>query len=252
MNRRWIVLARAPSRRPRLSGGQRHRRLVVHLKGERERRVAGQPQPAHRAVAAQRAGGADGVVVEAPGHRHPAYGGGQFVGGLGAAGRLADRVDLRGVAEDGAQGLAQLTLGHLAGLLIGLPGGVRGLVQHDGGGGVQHPRGGEFLGDRGAAQELGVEGRPGGVDAGVQPVEAAGGPAQVDTDGEQRHRDPDQCGGHGRQGYAAGNGRGDAPGREPSGGPPPRRRQGRVSRGRSPGGRGGPRVRRWRPRRRRR
>ena len=47
------------------------RRLVVHLEGQRERRVPGQPEPADLAVAAQRPGRAHGVVVEAAGHRAP-------------------------------------------------------------------------------------------------------------------------------------------------------------------------------------
>ena len=98
MGSRWIVLARLgprSSRRPAPVARARgaavpvrprrpvsapvrsvsgRRRLVVHLEGQRERRVAGQPEPAHHAVPAQRAGGAHRVVVEAPGHRHPAHG----------------------------------------------------------------------------------------------------------------------------------------------------------------------------------
>ncbi len=58
------------------------RRLVVHLEGHRERGVSGQPEPAHLAVQAQRAGGAHGVVVEAAGHRDAAHGLGELEGGL--------------------------------------------------------------------------------------------------------------------------------------------------------------------------
>ena len=150
-------------------------------------RVAGQPEPADLAVAAQRPGRAYGVVVEAAGHRDPAHRlrrvrrrpssppGASRTASTCAASR-----------EHGPQRLAQLALGDLPVFLLGLPGGVRGLVEHDRGGRVEHAGGGQLLGDGGAAEQLGVERGAGGVDPGVQPVEAAGGPAQIEADGDER------------------------------------------------------------------
>ena len=95
-------------------------------------------------------------------------------------------------AEDGPQGLAELALGDLPLLLLGLPGGVRGLVQDDRGRGVEDPGGGQLLGDRGTAQQLRVQCGAGGVDAGVQPVESSRRPAQVEADRDEDGEGPDR------------------------------------------------------------
>jgi hypothetical protein len=77
---------------------------------------------------------------------------------------------------------------------------VRGLVQHDRGGRVEHARGGQFLGDGRPAQQLRVQGGAGGVDPGVQPVQASRRPAQVEADGDEDDEDPDEGCGHGPKG----------------------------------------------------
>ena len=98
---------------------------------------------------------------------------------------------------------------------VGLPGGVRGLVEDDGRGRVEHAGGGQFLSHRGPAQQLRVERGTRRVDPGVQAVEAPRGPAQVEADRHEGDEDPDESCRHGRKAY------GGAPPGEPLGPPVP-------------------------------
>ena len=192
----------APQWPPRPDGQQR-RRLVVHLEGQRERRVPGQPEPAHLAVPAQRPGRTHRVVVETPGHRHPAHRLGQLAGRPPR--RRAPPAPPRPPRPRGrrpaAPGSARSRRPRAA---RPPPAGRRARPRRARCGRPgRAPRRWPAPAPRRRAQQLGVEGGPGGVDPGVQPVEPPGGPAQVEADRRRAPPRPRWRWWHGRKATGA-------------------------------------------------
>src|SRR6266487_1376525 len=92
----------------RTVGQERGGWLVVHLEGQRERRMPGELEPAHHPVASHGPRRAHRVVVEPPRHRSPAHRRGQLARRFETAGGVPYRLDGVCFREHGAQRLAEL------------------------------------------------------------------------------------------------------------------------------------------------
>ena len=102
---------------------------------------------------------------------------------------VAEVTEVR-LAEHGAQGAGELALGQLP-PLAGRPGVVRGFGQQHAGGQVQQAAGAQLKRDRASPDQRGVEGGTGGLQPGVQPVEAMLPPRDVDAGHGDRRQDDD-------------------------------------------------------------